>query len=323
MILVWPLPDTWKSSLEENALLSFSVVSIILLMTAIFLQQPYVQTVLLNLPRVIVGAIFLQQRQQRVSEEGFWKDNAIGNVVNNFKLRVGYGTTGNCNIDNYMYATAYNATVYPVGNQETAALAPGSTVGNNNLKWEKTVSTNIGLDLGLWGNRVNLTLDWYNNKSDDLLMKVAIPTSTGYTHQYQNIGSIRNRGLEIAISSTNIRNKHFTWTTDFNISFNRSKVLRIDGENEYYQTSVSGGTNSSVLYRAIVGHSLGEMYGYKTNGVYTTDDFVQNGDKYVLKDGVIYQKGSVKTQYKLGDIKYVNTQGRRMTRGHLFIILMI
>lgn len=57
-----------------------------------------------------------------------------------------------------MYATAYNATVYPVGNQETAALAPGSTVGNNNLKWEKTVSTNIGLDLGLWGNRVNLTL---------------------------------------------------------------------------------------------------------------------------------------------------------------------
>ncbi len=58
---------------------------------------------------------------------------------------------------------------YPVGNQETAALAPGSTVGNNNLKWEKTVSTNIGLDLGLWGNRVNLTLDWYN-KSDDLLM---------------------------------------------------------------------------------------------------------------------------------------------------------
>ena len=251
----------------------------------------------------------------RVSEEGFWKDNAIGNVVNNFKLRVGYGTTGNCNIDNYMYATAYNATVYPVGNQETAALAPGSTVGNNNLKWEKTVSTNIGLDLGLWGNRVNLTLDWYNNKSDDLLMKVAIPTSTGYTHQYQNIGSIRNRGLEIAISSTNIRNKHFTWTTDFNISFNRSKVLRIDGENEYYQTSVSGGTNSSVLYRAIVGHSLGEMYGYKTNGVYTTDDFVQNGDKYVLKDGVIYQKGSVKTQYKPGDIKYVNTTGQTDGQG--------
>lgn len=214
-----------------------------------------------------------------------------------------------------MYATAYNATVYPVGNQETAALAPGSTVGNNNLKWEKTVSTNIGLDLGLWGNRVNLTLDWYNNKSDDLLMKVAIPTSTGYTHQYQNIGSIRNRGLEIAISSTNIRNKHFTWTTDFNISFNRSKVLRIDGENEYYQTSVSGGTNSSVLYRAIVGHSLGEMYGYKTNGVYTTDDFVQNGDKYVLKDGVIYQKGSVKTQYKPGDIKYVNTTGQTDDKG--------
>ena len=309
-------PDTWKSSLEENALLSFFG------RLNYTFNDRYLFTATL---RADGSSKFAEGNRWgyfpsaaaawRVSEEGFWKDNAIGNVVNNFKLRVGYGTTGNCNIDNYMYATAYNATVYPVGNQETAALAPGSTVGNNNLKWEKTVSTNIGLDLGLWGNRVNLTLDWYNNKSDDLLMKVAIPTSTGYTHQYQNIGSIRNRGLEIAISSTNIRNKHFTWTTDFNISFNRSKVLRIDGENEYYQTSVSGGTNSSVLYRAIVGHSLGEMYGYKTNGVYTTDDFVQNGDKYVLKDGVIYQKGSVKTQYKPGDIKYVNTTGQTDDKG--------
>ena len=309
-------PDTWKSSLEENALLSFFG------RLNYTFNDRYLFTATL---RADGSSKFAEGNRWgyfpsaaaawRVSEEGFWKDNAIGNVVNNFKLRVGYGTTGNCNIDNYMYATAYNATVYPVGNQETAALAPGSTVGNNNLKWEKTVSTNIGLDLGLWGNRVNLTLDWYNNKSDDLLLKVAIPTSTGYTHQYQNIGSIRNRGLEIAISSTNIRNKHFTWTTDFNISFNRSKVLRIDGENEYYQTSVSGGTNSSVLYRAIVGHSLGEMYGYKTNGVYTTDDFVQNGDKYVLKDGVIYQKGSVKTQYKPGDIKYVNTTGQTDDKG--------
>lgn len=305
------IPDTWSSSLEENSLLSFFG----------RVNYTYADRYLLTFTMRADGSSKFMEGNRwgyfpsasaawRISEEDFWKKNTISNIINNFKLRVGYGTTGNCNIDNYMYATAYNATVYPIGNKETAALAPGSTVGNNKLRWEKTTSTNIGLDLGFLGNRINLTLDWYNNKSDDLLMKVAIPTSTGYSNQYQNIGAIRNRGLELAISSTNIRTRDFTWSTDFNISFNRSKVLNIDGENEYYQTSVSGGTNSSVIYRAIVGHALGEMYGYKTDGVYTTDDFVQNGDSYTLKDGVIYQKGAVKSQYKPGDIKYVSTIGQ-------------
>lgn len=309
-------PDTWTSSLEENSLLSFFG----------RLNYTFNDRYLFTATMRADGSSKFASGHRwgyfpsaaaawRISEENFWKNSPISNVITNMKLRAGYGTTGNCNIDNYMYTTAYNSTVYPVGNQETAALAPSSTVGNNNLKWEKTVSTNIGLDMGFFGGRINLTVDWYNNKSDDLLMKVAIPTSTGYSSQYQNIGSIRNRGLEIALSSTNIRNKNFTWTTDFNMSFNRSKVLRIDGENEYYQTSVSGGTNSSVIYRAIVGHQLGEMYGYKTDGVYTTNDFTQNGNKYTLNDGVIYRKGSVKTSYKPGDIKYLSTAGQVDDKG--------
>lgn len=309
-------PDTWTSSLDENSLLSFFG----------RLNYTFNDRYLFTATMRADGSSKFASGHRwgyfpsaaaawRISEENFWKDSSIADVISNLKLRAGYGTTGNCNIDSYMYTTAYDSTVYPVGNQETAALAPSSTVGNNNLKWEKTVSTNVGLDMGFLNGRVNLTLDMYNNKSDDLLMKVAIPTSTGYSYQYQNIGAIRNRGLEIAVSSNNIRNKNFSWTTDFNISFNRSKVLRIDGENEYYQTSVTGGTNSTVLYRAIVGHQLGEMYGYKTDGVYTTDDFVQNGDSYTLKDGVIYQKGSVKSQYKPGDIKYLSTAGQKDDNG--------
>lgn len=309
-------PDTWTSSLGESSLMSFFG----------RLNYTFNDRYLLTATMRADGSSKFADGNRwgyfpsaaaawRISEENFWENSSINNYISSLKLRVGYGTTGNCNIDNYMYTTAYNATVYPVGNSETAALAPGSTVGNNNLKWEKTVSTNLGMDMALFNGRINLSVDWYNNKSDDLLMKVAIPTSTGYSSQYQNIGSIRNRGLEIALSSTNVRNKNFSWTTDFNISFNRSKVLRIDGENEYYQTTVSGGTNSSVTYRAIVGHALGEMYGYKTDGVYTTDDFIQNGDKYSLKDGVIYKKGSVKTQYKPGDIKYLNTAGQTDDKG--------
>jgi TonB-linked SusC/RagA family outer membrane protein len=303
-------PDTWKSTLDEYALLS------------VFgrINYTYNDRYLLTATVRADGSSKFASGNRwgyfpsasaawRVSEEEFWKDHGISNVINNVKLRLGYGTTGNCNVDNYMYTTAYETAIYPVGNQETSALAPGDVVGNNNLKWEKTISTNVGLDLGFFNNRLNLTVDWYNNKSDDLLMKVSIPTSTGYKYQYQNIGSIRNRGLEIALNSLNIKTKDFQWTTDFNISFNRSKVLRIDGENDYYQTSVSGGTNTQVLYRAIVGHALGEMWGYKTDGVYTTDDFVQNGDTYTLKKGVIYEKGS-KITHKPGDIKYVSTAGQ-------------
>jgi len=309
-------PDTWTSSLEESSLLSFFG----------RLNYTFNDRYLFTATMRADGSSKFADGHRwgyfpsaaaawRISEENFWKNSSISNIITNLKLRAGYGTTGNCNIDNYMYNTAYNATVYPIGNQETAALAPSSTVGNNNLKWEKTVSTNIGMDMAFWGGRINLTVDWYNNKSDDLLMKVAIPTSTGYSSQYQNIGSIRNRGLEFAISSTNISNKNFRWTTDFNMSFNRSKVLRIDGENDYYQTSVSGGTNSNVTFRAIVGHPLGEIYGYKTDGVYTSNDFTQNGNKYTLNDGVIYQKGSVKTSYKPGDIKFLSTAGQTDDKG--------
>ena len=222
--------------------------------------------------------------------------------------------TGNSEIGVYKsLATVKSETLLLNGTRNSYSYL--NRLPNSDLKWEKTAQFDIGFDLGLFNNRITLDASYYNKKTSDLLLDAPVPHTTGFETVYKNIGSIRNRGLEIAISSTNIRNKHFTWTTDFNISFNRSKVLRIDGENEYYQTSVSGGTNSSVLYRAIVGHSLGEMYGYKTNGVYTTDDFVQNGDKYVLKDGVIYQKGSVKTQYKPGDIKYVNTTGQTDDKG--------
>ena len=243
----------------------------------------------------------------RISGEEFLSENEI---ITNATLRASYGTVGNQDISWYaargFYSSGYNYNQMP-------GMRPTS-IPNPELTWEVSKKFDIGFDLSFL-QRIHLTFDFYNEETSDALFEIPLSMTTGISKTYQNIGSIRNRGLEIAISSTNIRNKHFTWTTDFNISFNRSKVLRIDGENEYYQTSVSGGTNSSVLYRAIVGHSLGEMYGYKTNGVYTTDDFVQNGDKYVLKDGVIYQKGSVKTQYKPGDIKYVNTTGQTDDKG--------
>lgn len=244
----------------------------------------------------------------RISEENFWKDGAISNVIDNLKLRIGYGTSGNCNIDDNMYATDYGSGHYAINGADVSTLKPGSTVGNPNLKWETTTTTNVGLDISLLKNRINLSLDWYNNESKDLLIQNNIPTSTGYSYQYQNIGSVRNRGFEIVLNTININKGGFRWTSDFNISFNRSKVLAIYGESgdDYFTRSQDDG---HCMYMIKVGQPLGQFYGYFYDGIYTTDMFDQiinseTGEmSYRLKSGIPYDKNRKRDDVQPGDMK--------------------
>ena len=239
----------------------------------------------------------------RISEEDFLQHSRL---LSNLKLRLGYGTTGNCDISNNMYATDYQSGFYAVNNREVSTLRPGNTVGNPDLQWETTKSTNIGLDAGIWRNRFRLTAEWYNNVSDNLLIKNAIPTSTGYSYQYQNIGSVRNRGLELVLNTVNVKNDNFSWTTDFNISFNRSEVLAIygDSDDDYFLQNYS----SRIDFLVETGKPLGQFYGYRYDGVYTTDDFVQNNDgTYRLRDGVPSLKGKLRSSIQPGDVKYVTS----------------
>lgn len=241
----------------------------------------------------------------RISEEAFMKDV---DFVQNLKLRVGYGTSGNNNVSNNMYSTDYGSGHYGYNGSDYITLVPSSTLGNKDLKWEKTTSTNIGLDISVLNNRINLSLDWYNNTSDNLLIQNKIPTSTGYSTQYQNIGSIRNRGVEIVLNTTNIRTKDFTWTMDFNIAFNRSKVLEIygDGELDNFIQDYS----SRMGFKIEKGKPLGQFYGLVYDGIYTTDDFTQNADgTYSLKDGVASLKGANRANVKPGDAKYKPVAG--------------
>lgn len=215
----------------------------------------------------------------RISEEAFLEDV---DFLDNLKLRVGYGTAGNNNVDNNMYATSYGSGHYGINGSDYITYVPGSTLGNSNLKWEKTTTTNVGLDISVLGSRVNLSVDFYNNESSNLLIKNKIPTSTGYSDQYQNIGAIRNRGVELVLNTTNIRTKDFTWNTDFNIAFNRSKVLELYGNKEtnYFIQDYE----SRMGYKIEVGKPLGQFYGLVYDGIYTTDDFVQQPDGiYILK----------------------------------------
>lgn len=248
----------------------------------------------------------------RVSQEQFMQNQSL---ISNLKLRAGYGTTGNNGIDSYQFATFYSSDPYPINNGSATILKPGSKAANENLKWEATKSLNLGVDLSLIENRVNLSVDYYNNKSTDLLIENDIPPSSGYTTQFQNIGSIRNSGVEVVLNTVNISRKNFTWTTDFNISFNRSKVLELFGDKstkDYLDRHEQMATGK-VEFRIREGDPLGQIFGYKRNGVYTTDDFTQNPDgTYALKDGVPVLKGATLANIKPGDVKYSPMAGNTL-----------
>ena len=245
----------------------------------------------------------------RISQEDWYRGSGISNVMNRAKLRLGYGTSGNCNVDDYIYTTAYQAGHYAINNTDISTLVPGSILGNSELKWETTTSLNAGLDLGFAKDRVNLSLDFYNNQSNDLIILNTIPNTTGYSSQYQNLGAIRNRGFEVVLNTINVQKGDFRWTTDFNLSLNRSKVLSLygqDGADYMYYSRGDSYENWSAQFLVKVGQPLGQFFGYVYDGVYTTDDFIQNADgSYILKDGIAYDSNRKREQVKPGDMKFV------------------
>lgn len=190
----------------------------------------------------------------RISEESFLKDVT---VINDLKLRAGWGVVGNDNVGNYAsFASVGVGANYPIGD----AIMPGtypSTIGNSDLKWEETQQTNIGIDLSMLNARINFTAEAYKKKTVDLLLDVPLPLSTGFSTGIQNVGSIENKGLEFQLSSRNIVKDNFQWETDFNISFNRNKV--IDIKDEIYAGYVAARGDVSL---AREGYPLGTFFGY-------------------------------------------------------------
>jgi TonB-linked SusC/RagA family outer membrane protein len=252
----------------------------------------------------------------RISEEEFWKSSELANYIGTMKLRVGYGVTGNNGIGNNLYTTVLSQTDYPINStQGNPAYVPSSTLGNKKLKWETLNATNIGLDMTMFNSRLNIVAEWYNNEIGNMLMSSIIPASTGYTRQYQNIGEMRNRGWEFSINTVNVDKRNLKWTSDFNISFNTSKVVSLEKDQLTKTFTVGSNRAGTVNYYATVGERLGDMYGYVYKGVYTTDDFIQNSDgSLTLKDGVVKPYGN--STPSPGDIKFAadNEAGDQFTR---------
>lgn len=236
----------------------------------------------------------------RVIEEDFMKNIP---AFSDLKFRLSYGEAGNNRIANYAALGIFNSGSYPLNNQVNIT-AFQSNLPNPYLKWESTKSTNIGLDLGFFKQRISLTTELYENRSKDLLYNTRVPASSGFKKQFQNIGATSNRGIEFTLNTTNVKNDNFNWNTTFNIAFNKTKVLALsEGETSLITNSYTD-KNDYILK---VGQPVGVMYGYVNDGLYQVSDFDYNATAgtYTLKSGVVSDNLAVQP----GFIKFKDISG--------------
>lgn len=241
----------------------------------------------------------------RLSDERFMEGVAW---VQDLKLRFTYGTSGNNRIPNYAFLSSYTAnSPYGLNNSLDVYGYQSTYLANPGLRWETTTVQNLGLDFSVLKNRLRLSVDLYNNHTEDVITSVAISPVAGYTSQLQNTADTRNRGLEIQLSAKVVETKKFSWNADVNVSFNSNRINALSSGLDYYLQSsgwVSLGVPADYIVK--VGEAVGSMWGYAADGYYTVDDF--NYDpattRYTLKAGVptttgvfgVPQPGSVKVK---------------------------
>lgn len=237
----------------------------------------------------------------RFSNEKFFEP--VKKVIDNGKLRLGWGQTGNSSIGSYAWGAAIT--------RMPSALGMGfrpSNIPNTSIRWESQEQYNVGLDLGFFNGRLNLTVDAYYKRSDNMLMSMQLPSYMGTqgngSSKLQapngNYGSIENKGLEITLDAHPVQLKNFSWDSNFQISFNKNKLLSLsDTENA---TLVGYGQFGDVVCVSEIGKPLYNFYGYKVEGVYKDLDDIQNSAKPAKypSDGVFSRGNTV----WVGDIKY-------------------
>lgn len=243
----------------------------------------------------------------RFSNEKFIKSIA-GKWLSNGKIRIGWGQTGNANIGAYKWGTT--VTKFLVG-QTSVAYRP-TNIPNTSIKWETQEQTNIGLDLGLFNDKIGFTLDWYNKVSNDMLMPLQLPSYMGtqgngssrLNAPWGNYGKIKNTGFELAVNAHPIANKNFSWDTEFNISWNKNKLVGLSGTTN--ANIIGYGQWNDVVCVSNIGKPLYQFWGYQTDGVYKDFEDIKNSPKpKSYKEGAL-NKG---TTVWPGDIKFKDISG--------------
>lgn len=265
----------------------------------------------------------------RFSNEKFIQ-KATGKWLTNGKLRIGWGQTGNSNIGGFKWGTTVSAMETGLG----MSYRP-TNLKNPDIKWETQEQWNVGLDLGFLNGKINLTVDWYNKESKDMLMQLILPSimgtsgnvSSALAAPYGNYGDIQNKGWEFALQTHPISTKNFSWDSDVNISINRNKLKSLSGS-----TAIVGyGQWTDVVSRSVPGESLFNFYGYEVEGVYTSlEDIInspvntlQQNNPIVDDNGNAWNANSTGTRHwstdptkysrtnttYIGDIKYKDVNG--------------
>jgi TonB-linked SusC/RagA family outer membrane protein len=245
----------------------------------------------------------------RISDENFMKDFK---ALSNLKLRLSYGTSGNNRINDYLFQPAFTAaSLYALNESVTSIGFNQSYLPNPNLRWETTVSKNLGLDFGMFNDRLQVSVDAYRNVTNNLLLNVQVPTSSGYATQLQNLGKTQNQGIEAQLNAFIFQKKNFTWSANFNVAYNENKILELAPGQDSFQTSSGYGVSGTPAdFIVQVGQPVGTLYGYVSDGFYTTNDF--NYDpatrKYTLKAGVADPSQTIATAAP-GLVKYKDLNG--------------
>jgi TonB-linked SusC/RagA family outer membrane protein len=220
-----------------------------------------------------------------LSEESFMKNI---NFINNFKLRGSYGVAGNSGIEPYGTQNGISPASIILGNVANPIYTINPLIGNADLGWEKSYQLNIGADVSLLKNRINITADWYNTTTKGILYSRNLPPSTGVGTVYENIAETNNKGIELSINTTNIRSKAFTWSSNLTFTHNNEKITKlVDGKD------IINSENNSLL----LGHPIASYYTYDKLGIWQLND----PDIANVKFGT--------TAYQPGDIKVWDADG--------------
>ena len=251
----------------------------------------------------------------RFTNEAFLKNATRAIGLDNGKIRVGWGQTGNANIGGGAWESGMSKMPTGLGDSQRPA-----NISNTGIHWEKQVQTNIGFDLNFLKNRINLTVDLYKKVSSDMLMSLTLPSymgtqgngSSALAAPKGNFGTIENKGLEITLDTHPIDKKNFSWDSNFQISFNRNKLVALDGSAN--AQLVGYGQWSDIVSVTEIGQSLYNFYGYVVEGVYESLEDIQNSpkaEKYPA-DGVFNRATTV----WVGDIKFKDINGDNVINEH-------
>ncbi|MEJ7738342.1 MAG: TonB-dependent receptor [Chitinophagaceae bacterium] len=222
----------------------------------------------------------------RISDEGFLKNI---NFLNELKIRASYGETGNNNIGDYEQFATITYEKYSLNGVAVSGYAP-RTLPNPGLTWETQQSVNVGFDASIFDRRVNITIDRFRSTNTNLLLRVNIPDITGFSSSLQNIGQVRNWGWEFVLSTINLKGK-FEWTTDFNMTTSKNKVVRLGPEGD---PIINGGNIT------MINQPIGMFYGWLTDGVFKNQAEVNKGP--------VFSPGTT-TRSRPGDTRFVDVSG--------------